>query len=106
MDTFKSITPLLGGFHELMTDQKILYVKHVCIGFDKWFSSSGILKSELAAEKAFSGRHNSGIRVLKESFDAMIQPQFVLFSIILVTESRRSRYRISPFNESDPSIRI
>ena len=74
VDTFKSITPFLGCFHKLMTDQKILYVKHGCIGFDKWFSSSGILKSELAAENAFSGRHyNSGIRVLKESFDAIVQ---------------------------------
>ena len=74
MDTFKSITQFLGGFDELMSDQKILYVKHACIGFDKWISSSGILKSELAAEKAFSGRHyNSGIRLLKESFDAIVQ---------------------------------
>ena len=70
----KSITQLLGGFHELMTGQKILYVKHGCVGFDKWFSSSGILNSELAAEKAFSGRlYKSGNRVLKESFDAIVQ---------------------------------
>ena len=70
MDTFKSITPFLDGFHELMTVQKISYVKHGCVGFDKRFSFSGILKSELVAEKAFSGRHhNSGIRVLKESLD-------------------------------------
>ena len=49
-----------------MTGQKILYVKHGCVGFDKWFSSSGILNSELAAEKAFSGRlYKSGNRVLR-----------------------------------------
>ena len=44
------------------------------IGYQKWFVASGIVKSDVAAEKAFSGRHyNSGIRLLEESFDAIIQ---------------------------------
>ena len=30
-ETFKPITPFLGGFHELMTGQKILYAKNGCI---------------------------------------------------------------------------
>ena len=45
-DTFTRIPPppppppLLGGFHQLLTGQKIL---HVCIGYQKWFAASGIV---------------------------------------------------------------
>ena len=57
-----------------MCGQKILYRRHGCIGYEKWFAASGTVKSDVAAENAFSGRHyNSGIRVLKESFDAIVQ---------------------------------
>ena len=56
-----------------MTGQKTLYQRHGCIVYDKWITTSRIIKSDLAAEKAFSGRHyNSGIRILKESFDVQM----------------------------------
>ena len=84
-NTFTRITPLLGGFHQLLTCQKTLYQRHGCIGYQvevsdtqsngylKWLrSASGIVKSDVAAEKTFSGRqYNSGILVLKEYFDLM-----------------------------------
>ena len=49
-------------------------------------------------------RNSSLIRVTHLAKQAWLRSLY--FSIVLVTESHRSRYRISPFNESDPSIRI
>ena len=47
----------MGGFHQLLCFQKILYKRYACFGLDKWISGSGTTKTASAAEKAVQGRH-------------------------------------------------
>ena len=41
----KKIIPLMGGFHQLLVLQKIIYKRHACIGYKKWFVDSKIIAS-------------------------------------------------------------
>ena len=73
-DKFKKVIPIMGGFHQLLCLQKIMYKRYACFGLDKWISGAGTTKTASAAEKAVQGRHyNTATRVYKEMFDAIVQ---------------------------------
>ena len=73
-DLFKRVIPILGGFHQLMCFQKIMYKRSACLGIEKWITGAGTTKSASAAEKAVQGLHyNATTRVYKEIFDAIVQ---------------------------------
>ena len=64
----------MGGFHQLLCLQKILYKRYACFGLDKWIIGMGTTKSASAAEKAVQGRHyNTTTRIYKDMFDAIVQ---------------------------------
>ena len=69
----KKIIPLMGGFHQLLVLQKIIYRRHACIGYKKWFVDSKIMTSG-SVDKTVEGRHYYRfMRVHKEAFDAIVQ---------------------------------
>ena len=73
-EKFKKVIPIMGGFHQLLCLQKIMYKRYACIGLDKWIIGAGTTKSASAAEKAVQGRHyNTATRIYKEIFDAIVQ---------------------------------
>ena len=73
-DKFKKVIPIMGGFHQLLCLQKIMYKRYACFGLDKWISGAGTTKTASAAEKAVQGRHyNTATRVYKEMFDAIVR---------------------------------
>ena len=64
----------MGGFHQLMNLQKIMYKRYACLGLDKWINTAKITKSMSSAEKAIHGKHyNTTTRVYKEIFDAILE---------------------------------
>ena len=72
-DRFKTVVPLMGGFHQLRVFQKILYKRHSVIGYQEWYSDAGII-AEGSAPQAFEGRHYfRSMRIHKEGFDALAQ---------------------------------
>ena len=63
----------MGGFHQLLVLQKIIYKRHACIGYKKWFVDSKIIASG-SVDKTVEGRHYCRfMRVHKEAFDAIVQ---------------------------------
>ena len=68
---FKKIIPLIGGFHQIMALQKILYKRHTCIGYKTWFEDAQIIASG-SVDKAIEGRHYH-MRIHKEAFHSIVQ---------------------------------
>ena len=50
-ETYKKVIPLMGGFHQLLVLMKIIYKRHGCIGYKKWFIDSKTIASG-SADKA------------------------------------------------------
>ena len=74
-DYFQRIIPLMGGFHQLLVLQKVMYKRHGCIGYKKWFEDAHVIASG-SVDKAIEGRHYYRcIRLHKEAFDAIVQMQ-------------------------------
>ena len=72
-DKFKSVIPLMGGFHQLRVFQKILYKRYAVIGYPAWYSDAGVI-AEGSAENAFKGGHYyRSMHIHKEGFDALSQ---------------------------------
>ena len=63
----------MGGFHQLLVMQRLLYKRYGCVGFKKWFEDSKNIASG-SVDKAIEGRHYYRcMRIHKESFDAIVQ---------------------------------
>jgi len=63
----------MGGFHQLLVLQKVIFKRHACIGYKKWFLDSNIIAGG-SVDKAVEGRHYYRfMRVHKEPFDAIVQ---------------------------------
>ena len=62
----------MGGFHQLRVCQKQLFKRYACLDFKSWFiDSGGIAKG--SANQAIEGRHcYRSMRILKESFNALV----------------------------------
>ena len=72
-DTYKNVTILMGGFHQLRVRQRMLHKRHGCRGFKSWWIDAGIIASG-SAEKAAEGNHYyRSMRLHKECFNALIQ---------------------------------
>ena len=54
-DYYQKIIPLMGGFHQLMVMQKIIYKRHGCMGYKQWFSDAEIIAAG-SLEIAIEGR--------------------------------------------------
>ncbi len=74
-DQYKNIIILMGGFHQLRVRQRLIFKRHSCVGYKDWFVDAGIIAAG-SVDKAFEGKHYYRcMRILKESFDALIQYQ-------------------------------
>ena len=64
----------MGGFHQpIVMQQKMLYKRYACLGYRTWFIDSKVI-ADGSVDMAVEGRHYYRcMRVLKESFNALIQ---------------------------------
>jgi hypothetical protein len=63
----------MGGFHQLRNFQSLLSKRHGVIGYEEWYSDSGIIAGGSIAH-AFQGKHYyRSVRLHKEGFDALAQ---------------------------------
>ena len=63
----------MGGFHQLRVRQNTIHKRYACLAFKTWFVDAGVI-SEGSADMALEGRHYcSNMRLIKESFNALIQ---------------------------------
>ena len=53
---FKKSIQLMGGFHQLLVLQKVMYKWHGCIAYKKWFKDAHVIASG-SIDKAIEGRH-------------------------------------------------
>ena len=75
-EEYKNVLILMGGFHQLRVRQKTIYKRYYCLGMKKWFIDAGVI-AEGSADMATEGRHYYRcMRLLKESFNALIQYRF------------------------------
>ena len=59
----------MGGLHQLLCLQKVIYKCYAYLGLETWFTSAGTTKSASAAEKTAHGLYcNTTARVYKEIF--------------------------------------
>ena len=69
----KNIIILMGGFHQLRVRQRLIFKRHSCIGYKDRFVDAGTISAG-SVDQAFSGKHYYRcMRILKESFNALIQ---------------------------------
>ena len=62
----------MSGFRQLLVLQNIIYKRHACIGYKKWFVDSKIASGSV--DKTVERRHYYRfMRVHKEAFDAIVQ---------------------------------
>ena len=72
-EVYKKVIPFMGAFHQLLVLQTMIYKRHGCVGYKKWFVDAKIIASG-SADKAVEGRHYYRfMRVHKEAFDAIVQ---------------------------------
>ncbi len=70
---YKKVIVMMGGFHQLRVRQRLIYKRHACMGYKDWHIDSSTIAPG-SADQAFSGKHYYRcMRVLKESFDALVQ---------------------------------
>ena len=75
-DIYNRVIVLMGGFHQLRVRQKQIYKRYVCLDFKSWFIESGVIANG-SADQEIEGRHYyRSIRILKESFNALVQYSF------------------------------
>lgn len=55
-ERYNKIIPLMGGFHTILVNLKILFKKYGCLGFKDWWVDSGATADGSVAQ-AFEGRH-------------------------------------------------
>ena len=72
-DRYEKIVPLIGGFHTLLVNLKILYKKYGCFGLQDWWVDASAI-AEGSVTQAIEGRHCArGIRLHKQSFCALMR---------------------------------
>ena len=71
-DKYKGIINIMGGFHTLLVNLKILYKKNGLLGLRGWWVKSKIISNGFVV-KALVGRHYSrGTRLHKNTFEALV----------------------------------
>ena len=70
---YDEVIPLLGGFHTLLVNLKILRKKYGVLGLKEWWIDSEAVQPG-SADKADEGRHYfRSIRLHKQSFEALVR---------------------------------
>ena len=70
---YDEVIPLLGGFHTLLVNLKILRKKYGFLGLKEWWIDSEAVQPG-SADKADEGRHYfRSIRLHKQSFEALVR---------------------------------
>ena len=63
----------MGGFHQLMVMQKIIYKQHGCMGYKQWLSDAEIIAAGSPENAIEGGQYYRCMRIHKEAFDALVQ---------------------------------
>ena len=72
-DKYKGIISIMGGFHILLVNLKILYKKYGLLGLRGWWVKSKII-ADGSFDKALEERHYSrGTRLHKQIFEALVR---------------------------------
>ena len=72
-ERYDKIIPLMGGFHTILVNLKILFKKYACLGFGDWWVDGGAI-AEGSVAQALEGRHYArSIRLHKQSFEALLR---------------------------------
>lgn len=72
-EKYDTIIPLMGGFHTILVNLKILFKKYGCLGFSDWWVDAGAI-AEKSAPQAHEGRHYArSLRLHKQSFEALLR---------------------------------
>ncbi len=72
-DLYKKIIVMMGGFHQLLVRQRLIFKRHGLMGYKDWMVDAGTIAAG-SVEKVFKGKHyDRCMRVLKECFDALVQ---------------------------------
>ena len=54
-EQYKKVISLMGGFHQLLVLQKIIYKRHGCMGYKKWFTNAKTIAA-VSIVKAIEGQ--------------------------------------------------
>lgn len=80
-DKYDKIIPLIGGFHTIIVNLKILFKKYGCLGLSDWWVDAGAIADGSAAQ-AIEGRHYArSVRLHKQSFKALIRKKMQVEAI-------------------------
>ena len=72
-DAYEKMISLMGGFHTILVNLKILFKKYGCLGFKDWLVDAGAIADGSVAQP-FEGRHYaSSVRLKKKSFEALLR---------------------------------
>ena len=72
-EKYDKIIPLMGGFHTILVNLKIMFKKYGCLGFSDWWIDAGAI-AERSAVQALEGRHYArSVRLHKQSFEALLR---------------------------------
>jgi len=72
-EKYDRIIPLMGGFHTILVNLKILFKKYDCLGFEDWWAEAGAIAAGSVAQ-AFEGRHYArAVRLHKQSFEELLK---------------------------------
>eukprot|EP00794_Sanderia_malayensis_P016352 gene16352-17996_t len=101
---YDKIITLMGGFHTVLVNLKVLGKKYGCIGLNSWWIDSKVI-AEGSAVQAMEGRHyHRGVRLHKQSFEALLRYRILKLSVMNdITAELRQRIadlRIKPSSET------
>ena len=72
-ERYKNVVILMGGFHQPRVRQKTIHKQYACLAFKTWFVDAGVI-AEGSADMVLEGRpYYRNMRLMKESFNALIE---------------------------------
>ena len=72
-DAYDKMIPLMGGFHTILVNIKILFKKYSCLGFKDWWVDVVAIADGSVAQP-FEGRHYArSVCLQKQSFETLLR---------------------------------
>ena len=72
-EKYKTIISIMGGFHTILVNLKILYKKYGCLGLSNWWVDAEAI-AQSSVSQAIEGRHYArSVRLHKQSFEALLR---------------------------------
>ena len=107
-EKYDKIIPLMGGFHTILVNLKILFKKYGCLGFKDWWVDAGAI-AEGSVAQAIEGRHYyRSVRLHKQSFEALIRYRMrknnISTNFDLSMKKAIASLRLNPCGESFDSL--